>query len=790
MEIHLTQTIMKECDTKFYKMPGYIQHYQVNPFGVHMYSETGISILVQHLRRKDPVTLYLDATGGVVSKIPNQAKRVLYYSLTLAGKGRDAPPVPVCEMLTNEHSVPPITFWLMKFTLDLAKYTQIRVRQVETDFSWALIQSALLAFNKEHILSYLDRAHTVCRGEKTWAEIRQFTVLHLCAAHILKAVTQAIGRQTEDKGLKEFATFVFARLQNATSLEVALDIFRSFCFVLLAERKSRSVKNNLNVLEDIISKSQVTLGDTKELEQHCKIQTCDSEEEKSSAKTIMGRSPFSKEFQQVLDMVKVQVANEKSESSEDNPYYCPGIIKILFDSYLGLFPMWSGLLLGNLKRYSSDEKMNPTAKHAVKTRDTNCHVERWFGIVKQSILGKRKYIRPGAFIRKMHCSLQARFIEHIMQNNLSQELLLKPLPPKSISHSQETWAKREEANSTTTKSKYFSAPQSVPLPQGKKKKGKEKKSCGKDADGKGPKDVSQNKPCMPADEVETLWKNDPTDLVVSILRAPDKKLEFLLRQREFQTLRPHEWIAGEAIESYFRTILNHEDTTCRLFQLSHYTTGVVLYGTREQCARQSLRNVNFEAYDGVISFVNVKSVHWRFVYIHALSKEIFVLDPQRGCDEMEEARQAARKFGQYFKMRHNQHGREDWVNIQWKPATIQHTFQRDGVSCGVFVMQMAKSVVEEFPRIPQIVKINPTKKQMCQYRGQMALDILRGSVLRDEYCSVCGLRDLPQSKKTCVWIQCERCQRWFHLECLKIAIPAKDVQWFCVLCLNPADSQA
>ncbi|KAG9276381.1 hypothetical protein AMEX_G8693 [Astyanax mexicanus] len=79
---------------------------------------------------------------------------------------------------------------------------------------------------------------------------------------------------------------------------------------------------------------------------------------------------------------------------------------------------------------------------------------------------------------------------------------------------------------------------------------------------------------------------------------------------------------------------------------------------------------------------------------------------------------------------------------------------------------------------------------MCQYRGQMALDILRGSVLRDEYCSVCGLRDLPQSKKTCVWIQCERCQRWFHLECLKIAIPAKDVQWFCVLCLNPADSQA
>ena len=43
---------MKECDSKFHKMPGYIQHFQVDPFGVHMYTETGVSIVVQHLKKK------------------------------------------------------------------------------------------------------------------------------------------------------------------------------------------------------------------------------------------------------------------------------------------------------------------------------------------------------------------------------------------------------------------------------------------------------------------------------------------------------------------------------------------------------------------------------------------------------------------------------------------------------------------------------------------------------------------------------------------------------------------
>ena len=106
LEMQLMQDIMKECDSSYYIIPGYVHHLQVNSLGIHLYTETALSILVHHLRMKKPVSLYLDATGGMVSKPPEDKRRVLYCALP--GHGQDAPPLPVTEVISNEHSVPPL----------------------------------------------------------------------------------------------------------------------------------------------------------------------------------------------------------------------------------------------------------------------------------------------------------------------------------------------------------------------------------------------------------------------------------------------------------------------------------------------------------------------------------------------------------------------------------------------------------------------------------------------------------------------------------------------------------
>ncbi|XP_051998418.1 ribonuclease H2 subunit B-like isoform X2 [Xyrauchen texanus] len=122
----------------------------------------------------------------------------------------------------------------------------------------------------------------------------------------------------------------------------------------------------------------------------------------------------------------------------------------------------------------------------------------------------------------------------------------------------------------------------------------------------------------------------------------------------------------------------------------------------------------------------------------------------------------------------------------WKPGTIHHSFQEDAFSCGVFVMQMAKQVVEHFPNIPESINIIPSKEEMCHIRKNVAKTILQASVSRDEYCSVCGQKDTKkkkgqkdQTEELCTWVQCELCQRWFHVQCLEINLPPKEEPWIC-----------
>ena len=240
LELMLTQKVIKESSSHA-SSKGYLQRLQIDPFAVHLQTDTGINILAQHLKQT-PTALYLDATGGVVQKIPDQNKRVLYYALVLPGMGKDKPPLPVTELITNSHSIPSISYWLMEFQRKLSHTTKRRITQVETDYSWALINSVLLSFNKENISMYLIRAFGIVSGQSE--QIPKFTVLHLCSAHIMKAVSQAFGRKTGDRGIQEYATFSFAYLLNYTSMQVAHEVFYHMCVLFDAEEYTHLVKQS------------------------------------------------------------------------------------------------------------------------------------------------------------------------------------------------------------------------------------------------------------------------------------------------------------------------------------------------------------------------------------------------------------------------------------------------------------------------------------------------------------------------------------------------------------------
>ena len=133
-------------------IPGYVQYFVQDPFIIHMYCYKQMEIL-NFVDRKC-IVLNLDATGSLISKPPCCSKKIFYYALTIQHPEFSTSPIPLAEMISSDHSTVEISHFLNKWCLSIKLFnnTDLKVKKVEIDFSWALIHSTCLAFNKFTIL--------------------------------------------------------------------------------------------------------------------------------------------------------------------------------------------------------------------------------------------------------------------------------------------------------------------------------------------------------------------------------------------------------------------------------------------------------------------------------------------------------------------------------------------------------------------------------------------------------------------------------------------------------------
>ncbi len=115
----------------------YIHEIGLDPFCVILYSPQQISML-RKLSSENDLKIYLDATGSIINNIQNQ-KRPYLYSIVVK-PNPTLPPLSLADMISTSHNIPKIQFFLstVKRAVGLTG-KQIKVKQVETDYSYALI---------------------------------------------------------------------------------------------------------------------------------------------------------------------------------------------------------------------------------------------------------------------------------------------------------------------------------------------------------------------------------------------------------------------------------------------------------------------------------------------------------------------------------------------------------------------------------------------------------------------------------------------------------------------------
>ncbi|XP_021353616.1 uncharacterized protein LOC110450426 [Mizuhopecten yessoensis] len=449
-EVVMTRQILQDLDQDSKSMPGYIQFLSYQPFITISFTERQLQIF-RNQKKLGRGVLYLDATGSLVKKQSGSDKPVYYYAAVVKNNKPNEPSMPIAEMFSNEHTTAITSLFLGKLKQELMAFGSswpiVQPRRIEVDFSWSLINSVLVVCNQENITAYLSRAWEIATEPK---KDTKFTKIHLCSAHLIKRVRDRLSHTTSDKGLADFCAFAFALLQNSFELGQAKSIYVSLCTVLGSEYETKSVKDAIAKIEKQIAEQT----EERETSVHLCPQEveCDFQQEKSTS-TIKALSPFTKFFASMKSNIPPDAGYSLKVK---NKYHNKQALTVL-ESYLHLYPLWSGLLLTN-ENHNNGKPV---------TRDTNCCVENWFRIVKQDILNKKQRQRPGPVLRELHKNIRGRSREY--QSSMESKILpdLNQVTVESetvrqdhIEMSQEQW--RPVTKSKT--SKFYTPPKQIPGP--------------------------------------------------------------------------------------------------------------------------------------------------------------------------------------------------------------------------------------------------------------------------------------------------------------------------------------
>ena len=179
-----------ETHRKASPIEGFIQYIHAMPFSVICFNQAAVR-LYHDIARRSPI--FCDATGTIVS-LPkdstNYKPTLYYYALVVKHPVPQKPPIAVAELITADHTVLSISFFLQSFrraesvlfgSANLAKPGKIII-----DRSMVLLLSFLQVYNMENLHDYLNRTFRVVTGAATLKDSQKVSP-HACKSHVMNS---------------------------------------------------------------------------------------------------------------------------------------------------------------------------------------------------------------------------------------------------------------------------------------------------------------------------------------------------------------------------------------------------------------------------------------------------------------------------------------------------------------------------------------------------------------------------------------------------------------------------
>lgn len=415
---------------------GFVHTISYRPLIVHMWIEDQIRLW--HHRCGDDIS-YFDATGTIVAN--HNGKRVLYYGLVVRHPNEGDPSVPVAEMITNDHSSGNIRTFIERFRRDESRIYNGRLtspRQVNIDYSRAILLAVLKEFNNETLETFFQRANRILNKKGTKSDF-ELTVPHVGCSHFIHIVH----RKIKELSRKERSTRTDERKQT----EVIDDVwyrFNMYCMSLLVN--ARTLHELDTIFEDVVvclsSKKQTKnlttayrrlTGRIHNMENDCNINLADFQKEMEDVEIDADEcnaenwakscNPFVEYFEKKITALRTSVSKDMAQASiteNDNRSYCPQFL-IFIQKWIPEMPLWSGVLLGRLERYqtgsSEDGKRKALAANqflsfSSANAKSEGYIEGAMRNLKQEDFPCRKHLRADTFVHENYSRIRRRLRDY------------------------------------------------------------------------------------------------------------------------------------------------------------------------------------------------------------------------------------------------------------------------------------------------------------------------------------------------------------------------------------------
>jgi hypothetical protein len=203
-------------------------------------------------------------------------KRTLFYSM-IANEIN----VPVLEFVSSSHTSDTLSYLMKRFLSDVRLVNggrSVQARHIVTDFSYAILNSVLDAFNHQTLKKYLHYCFELMKGTHPDAVVRHTTHLALCIAHMFKALSNRLKSMENNRFRRRKVLVLLAVMTTTVTLEQASLMYKHVYTVLCSPNVTEAVENSLLEIDQHLQKLSTTDLEFLEAEENaCEQATLTSE---------------------------------------------------------------------------------------------------------------------------------------------------------------------------------------------------------------------------------------------------------------------------------------------------------------------------------------------------------------------------------------------------------------------------------------------------------------------------------------------------------------------------------